>query len=157
MYLWLPWVFMAACGLFSSCGGRELHPNCGVRASHCGGFSCCSVWALQRGLSSCRTRAELCSKEQVTTKLSAQRVTFSVKWGEAGSHWATFTREGATFRGLRLASRWCSVVCLSVSRKRALCSRQSAAYMLDVQIQFPSLHSNSPQGKLSGSCALALG
>ena len=39
--------------------------HCGVRASHCGGFSCCGAWALgarasvvaARGLSSCGSQA----------------------------------------------------------------------------------------------------
>ena len=39
--------------------------RCGVRASHCGGFSCCGAWALgawasvvaAHGLSSCGSRA----------------------------------------------------------------------------------------------------
>ena len=33
------------CGLFSSCGEQGLLSSCGVRASHCGGFSCCGTWA----------------------------------------------------------------------------------------------------------------
>ena len=33
------------CGLFSSCGELGLLSSCGVRASHCGGFSCCGTWA----------------------------------------------------------------------------------------------------------------
>ena len=53
IYFWLHWVFVAAHGLFSSCG---------VWASHCGGFSCCGAWAsvvVTHGLSSCRARASL--------------------------------------------------------------------------------------------------
>ena len=46
--------------------GATLH--CSVRASHCGGFSCCQAWALgvrasvvaTRGLSSCGSRALEC-------------------------------------------------------------------------------------------------
>ena len=33
------------CGLFSSCGGWGLLSSCGVRASHCRGFSCCRARA----------------------------------------------------------------------------------------------------------------
>ena len=32
--------------------------RCGVRASHCGGFSCCRAWALEHRLSNCDTRAQ---------------------------------------------------------------------------------------------------
>ena len=45
------YLFLAALGLrcctrvFSSCGEPGLL-CCGVRASHCGGFSCCRAWAL---------------------------------------------------------------------------------------------------------------
>ena len=31
---------------FSSCGERGATLPCGVRASHCGGFSCCGAWTL---------------------------------------------------------------------------------------------------------------
>ena len=62
---------MAAVGLrccalaFSSCGERGATLRCGVRASHCGGFSCCGAWALgvrasvvvTLGLSSCGSHA----------------------------------------------------------------------------------------------------
>ena len=46
------YLFLAALGLhcyaraFSSCGQRGATPHCGVRASHCGGFSCCGAQAL---------------------------------------------------------------------------------------------------------------
>ena len=33
--------------------------NCGAWASHCGGFSCCGLWALEHGLDSCGPRAYL--------------------------------------------------------------------------------------------------
>ena len=49
-------------GLFRSCGEQGLLSRCGVRASHCGGFSCCRARALGRGfqsLSSCSTGAQL--------------------------------------------------------------------------------------------------
>ena len=50
---------------FSSCGERGATLCCGVKASHCGGFSCCRARALgsqasvvaARGLSSCGSRA----------------------------------------------------------------------------------------------------
>ena len=58
---WLRWVFVAArrFSLVAARAGATL--RCGVRASHCGGFSCCRAWALgartsvvvARGLSSC--------------------------------------------------------------------------------------------------------
>ena len=31
---------------FSSCGERGLLSGCGMRASHCSGFSCCRAWGL---------------------------------------------------------------------------------------------------------------
>ena len=37
IYFGLHWVFVAACGLFSSCSAW---------ASHCGGFFCCGARAL---------------------------------------------------------------------------------------------------------------
>ena len=37
---------MDAHGLFPSCGWPGLLSSCGVRASHCGGFSCCGAQAL---------------------------------------------------------------------------------------------------------------
>ena len=62
---------MAALGLrccvqaFSSCSERGATLRCSVRASHCGGFSCCRAWALGtrasvvvvHGLSRCGSRA----------------------------------------------------------------------------------------------------
>ena len=44
IYFWLRWVFVAA-RAFSSCSERELL-FVAVRASHCGGFSCCKTQAL---------------------------------------------------------------------------------------------------------------
>ena len=74
IYLWLRWVFVAAHGLslVAESGGYS-----SLRASHCGGFSCCGAqalgaqasvvvarglsscgsWALERRLRSCGTRA----------------------------------------------------------------------------------------------------
>ena len=55
--------FCLFCHLHRSVGfslvGRErgLLFSCGVRASLCGGFSCCRSWALEYKLSSCGTRA----------------------------------------------------------------------------------------------------
>ena len=46
LFIWLCWVFVAARGLFSSCGNWGATLRCGARASHCGGFSCCGAWAL---------------------------------------------------------------------------------------------------------------
>ena len=61
-YFWLHWVFIAACGLslVAASGGYSL-----LRASHCGGFSCCGARALgtqasvvvAHGLSRCGSRA----------------------------------------------------------------------------------------------------
>ena len=60
IYFWLCWVFVAVCGLsLVAASGTTLH--CCVRASHCGGFSCCGAQALgarasvvaAHGLSSC--------------------------------------------------------------------------------------------------------
>ena len=64
IYFWLHWVFVAACGLSLVVeSGAALH--CGVRASHCGGFSCCGARALGTrasvvvacGLRSCGSQA----------------------------------------------------------------------------------------------------
>ena len=63
-YFWLSWVFVAVHGfLLLQLAGATLH--CAAWASHCGGFSCCKVWALgvrasvvvARGLNSCGSRA----------------------------------------------------------------------------------------------------
>ena len=43
IYLRLPWVFIAGCGLSLVAGTT---PRCRAQASHCGGFSCCRAWAL---------------------------------------------------------------------------------------------------------------
>ena len=60
--MFLEYLFiLAALGLcccaqpFSSCGKRRLLSSCGVRASHCGGFSC-GVPALELRFSGCGTR-----------------------------------------------------------------------------------------------------
>ena len=42
---WLYCVFVAVPAL-SSCGEQGLLSNCSVKASHCGGFSCCRAWVL---------------------------------------------------------------------------------------------------------------
>ena len=48
IYLWLPWVFVALCGLSSVPVSPELHSSCSAWASHRGGFSCCGARALGR-------------------------------------------------------------------------------------------------------------
>ena len=64
IYLWLHWVFVAACGLslVAASGGYSYLRCTGFSL---GGFSCCGVWALgvrasvvvARGLSSCGSQA----------------------------------------------------------------------------------------------------
>ena len=50
--LFIYYLFLAALGLpccpwaFSSCPEQRLLSSCGVRASRCGGFSCCEAQAL---------------------------------------------------------------------------------------------------------------
>ena len=69
LFIWLRWVFVAA-RAFSSCSKQGLLSSCGVRASHCSGFSCCRAQiagclgfsscrpqVLEHRLSSCRARA----------------------------------------------------------------------------------------------------
>ena len=43
-YFWLRWVFIAVRGLSLVVARRGY--SCSVRASHCGGFSCCGARAL---------------------------------------------------------------------------------------------------------------
>ena len=43
-FFWLHWVFIAAHGLFSSCGKRRATLHRGARASHYRGLSC---WGAQ--------------------------------------------------------------------------------------------------------------
>ena len=83
IYFWLRWVFIAAHGL-SLVAVRTL--CCGMRASHCGGFSCCGarapgtrtsvvvacglsscgLWALEHRLSSCGSWVQLlCSMQDL--------------------------------------------------------------------------------------------
>ena len=65
IYFWLRWVFIAPHGL-SLLAAREVTLHCGVRASHCSGFSCCEAQALgvqasvvaAQGLSSCGSWAQ---------------------------------------------------------------------------------------------------
>ena len=45
IYFWLHWVFIAVHALLS-CSQWGLLSRCGVRASHCGGFSCSRAQAL---------------------------------------------------------------------------------------------------------------
>ena len=44
IYVWLCWVFVAACRLSLWRAGATL--RCGALASHCGDFSCCGARAL---------------------------------------------------------------------------------------------------------------
>ena len=61
IYLWLHWVFTAARGLFLVAESWGWCWSGGVRASHCGGFSCHAAQTLGRlGFSSCRSRAWEC-------------------------------------------------------------------------------------------------
>ena len=66
-FLWLCWVFVAAC-FFFSCGARASHCVASLVAEHglqgmpvsvvvMGGLSSCSSWALECRISSCGTRA----------------------------------------------------------------------------------------------------
>ena len=50
---WLPWVFFAACQLFSRCGEQGLLSSCGAQASHFNGFSCGAQALGRLGFSSC--------------------------------------------------------------------------------------------------------
>ena len=44
--------------IFSSYGEQGLLSSCGAQASHCGGFSCCTAWALGHvGCSGCNSQA----------------------------------------------------------------------------------------------------
>ena len=58
-------LFLAVLGLhccmriFSSCGRWGLLSSCDTQASHCSGFSCCKVWALEHRLNSCGAHALL--------------------------------------------------------------------------------------------------
>ena len=69
IYLWLRWVFVAACGLsLIAMSGEGATLHCNAQASYCSGFSCCGAWALgarasvvvARGLSSCGSWALEC-------------------------------------------------------------------------------------------------
>ena len=55
LFIWLCWVFVAACRLspVAESGGLG-----GVQASHCGGLSCCRASALGVGFHSCSMRAQ---------------------------------------------------------------------------------------------------
>ena len=77
IYLWVCCVFNVMCGLFSSCSRWGLLSSHGVRASHCGGFSCgtqvlglegfgsCSFQALEHRLNSCGSHTDLVAPRQV--------------------------------------------------------------------------------------------
>ena len=47
--------FFSVRGLFSSCGELGRLHRCGMKASHCSGFSCCRGQALECVLSNCGT------------------------------------------------------------------------------------------------------
>ena len=51
IYFWLCWILIAT-QVFPSCGKQRLLSSCGVQASHCGGFSCCSSQPLEHRLQS---------------------------------------------------------------------------------------------------------
>ena len=54
IYLWLCWVFAAACRLSLVADSEGLLTSCVATVSHCGGFSCCRTWALgHTGFSNC--------------------------------------------------------------------------------------------------------
>ena len=58
-HFWLWWVLaavLAVLGLVAVGGGFS---SCGVRASHCGGLSCCRARGLQRRPSGCGAQARL--------------------------------------------------------------------------------------------------
>ena len=46
IYFWLRWVFIAV-WVFSSCANQGLLFSSGMWDSHCGGFSCCRMWAVE--------------------------------------------------------------------------------------------------------------
>ena len=56
IYLFLAELGLRCCTGFSLLGGESrLLSSCGVKASHCGGFSSCAAWAVEcMGFSSCR-------------------------------------------------------------------------------------------------------
>ena len=57
IYFW-QWVFIAAWA-FASCREQGLLFSCGVRASHCSGFSYCGAQALEHRLSNCGAQSQL--------------------------------------------------------------------------------------------------
>ena len=46
LFIWLHWVFLAACGLSRAAVSRALLSSWGVRASYWGGFSCYGAQSL---------------------------------------------------------------------------------------------------------------
>ena len=78
IYFWLCWVFIAAHRLYLWLQRAGVTLCCGVRASHCSGFSCCGAWALgarasvvvAHGLSSCGSRALECRLSSCGTRAS---------------------------------------------------------------------------------------
>ena len=71
---------LAALGLhccaraFSGCGEWGLLSSCGPLASRGGGFSCCGAQALELGLSSCGTQAQLLHGRQDLLRLGTELV-----------------------------------------------------------------------------------
>ena len=66
--------FLLLCQLFSSCGERGLHSNCGAWASSCGDFFCCRAQILGRtGFSSRGPHDEGTGSVVVTHRLSSLR------------------------------------------------------------------------------------
>ena len=55
----LSWVFIASLWAFSSRDKRGLLSRCGAWASHCSDVSCCRARAVERGVSSVSTWAQL--------------------------------------------------------------------------------------------------
>ena len=87
IYFWLPWVFVAVCGLSVVAVSRATL-CCSARASHCNGFSCCGARALgawasivvAHGLSSCGSRA----LERTLSSCGAQANLLRGMWGLPG-------------------------------------------------------------------------
>ena len=59
IYVWLCWVFVAACRFFSGCGERGLLSSCGAQTLGRSGFSPCGCRALEQRLGSSGTWASL--------------------------------------------------------------------------------------------------
>ena len=86
--------------LFPSCGERGLLSSCGVRTSHCGGFSCWEAWALgpiglstygsqalEHRLDSCGAWAQLLRHVGSSWTGDWTHVSYTGRW--ILCHWAT--------------------------------------------------------------------